>query len=437
MIESFLFVALPYVALVVCIGGSIYRARTQSLSYSALSSQFLEGRSLIWGSTPWHIGIILILLGHLTALFFPRLWQTLVSYPPVLLTIETVGIGLGIACLIGLIVLMVRRLTSAKVQAVTSTMDLVVLFLLLVQVALGVEIAGHYRWGASWSVGTLTPYVWSILTFQPNTSFITDMPLTVKAHIVGAWLLILLIPCSRLIHMFALPVHYLLRPPQNVIWTSPRRQEANVEYVESEEARRYFLRGAIGVAAGAFLLSIGAIDKIFHFFFGPRLTKEEEGEIMSTRLKRLEATAEQRKLELERQESNFILIGALGDLSDSEGKYFIDYQMRPALAFKGSDGLPNLLSAKCTHLGCTVGNQVNDGKILCPCHVSYFDVKSGQPNADAPAKLPLPHLPWVIMDEKGKAIASRGRDGVTKGQTDAKALANGRVYIVKEEGATA
>jgi nitrate reductase gamma subunit len=437
MIELLLFVVLPYLALIICIGGSIYRARTQALTYSALSSQFLENRSLVWGSLPWHIGILAILLGHFIALFFPGFWQSVVSFQPLLIGIETIGLALAIGCLVGLIVLLVRRVTSSKVQAVTSPMDMVVLVLLLLQVGLGIGIATAYRWGASWSVGTMTPYIWSILTFQPNTSYITDLPVMAKMHIVGAWLLVLIVPFSRLIHMFALPIAYLMRPPQNVVWTTPQHAEAAASVAEEDEARRYFLRGAVAAAAGGFLLSVGTLDKAFRFFFGPRLTKQEEGEIMSTRLQRLEATAEQRKLELERQQTNFILVANLSELSDTTGKYFIDYQMRPAMAFKGADGLPNLLSAKCTHLGCTVGNQVNDqGKILCPCHVSFFDVKSGQPNAEAPAKAPLPHLPWAVMDTKGTILVSRDAAGNTKGTPDPKLLADARVYIVNNEGST-
>jgi Rieske Fe-S protein len=171
---------------------------------------------------------------------------------------------------------------------------------------------------------------------------------------------------------------------------------------------------------------------MFRFFFGPRLSDKEQVEMMETRLKRLQATANQKQLELERQQSKFILIASLSDLNTTQGKYFIDYDMRPALAFRGKDGLPVLLSAKCTHLGCTVGNEVNDqGKILCPCHVSFFDVGSGVPDADAPAKAPLPKLPWVLMDSKGTVIASCTDKGVVSGNTNPAAVKGTNVYVAR------
>ncbi len=434
MIDSLLFIALPYLAIFVGVFGSIYRMRTAPMTYSSLSSQFLESKGLMWGSLPWHIGITVILLAHVIAFLAPGFWQSLVSHQAVLAAVESIGLGLSILCLLGLIILGLRRLTSAKLQAVTSVMDLVVILLLLLQVGLGAAIAVHCKWGSAWCSGTTTPYLWSLVTFQPDVSHVSDLPLLVKAHIVGAWLFILVIPFSRLVHMFAVPVEYLFRPPQNVVWTNPRKFNADNQHFVKEEARRHFLRAFAGIAFGGFLLSIGTFRNVFAFFFGPRLGRKEETELMELRLSRLESTVGQRKLELERQASNYILVGKLAELSPANGKYFIDFKMQPAIAFKGKDELPLLISAKCTHLGCTVGNQVDQqGRILCPCHVSYFDIVSGEPNAEAPAKAPLPHLGWVIMDERGKVLARREAGGKTSGEVQPELRATARVYISKDQ----
>jgi Rieske Fe-S protein len=94
-----------------------------------------------------------------------------------------------------------------------------------------------------------------------------------------------------------------------------------------------------------------------------------------------------------------------------------------------------LISAKCTHLGCTVGSEVNaQGKILCPCHISYFDVKTGVPDVGAPAKAPLKHLSWVMMDAQGKLVASQGPEGPVKGTLDPAQINNYSVYIVRPTG---
>jgi nitrite reductase/ring-hydroxylating ferredoxin subunit len=311
-------------------------------------------------------------------------------------------------------------------------MDLVVIALLFIQVALGAATAMHCKWGSAWCSGTTTPYLWSLLTLHPDPSYIADLPLIVKGHILGGWLFILVIPFSRLIHMFAVPIEYLFRPPQNVVWTNPRKFAQAGETFQSDEVRRHFVQAAAGILFGGSLLSIGTFRNIFSFFFGPRLSVKEETELMETRLHRLESTADQRKLELQRQASNYILICNLTELNAENGKYFIDYKMQPGIAFMGEDGLPLLISAKCTHLGCTVGNKVDaNGKILCPCHVSFFDIKTGQPDPGAPAKEPLAHLGWVLMDERGKVLAQRDNSGTTTGTITSQTQTTARVYIAK------
>ncbi len=199
-----------------------------------------------------------------------------------------------------------------------------------------------------------------------------------------------------------------------------------------KDARRYFLKGGIAVASGLILLSIGALDKLFSFFFGPRLSEKQEADLLQAHLKQSQDSIALQKLEIEREHNSYILVAALSDLNQTTGKYFIDYDMGPALAFLGSDGLPDLLSAKCTHLGCTVGNQVNDhGQVLCPCHVSYFDIKTGEPSPGSPAKAPLPHLGWVLMDKNKKILASRSRAGQVSGDVQHAKEQGADVYIGK------
>lgn len=203
-----------------------------------------------------------------------------------------------------------------------------------------------------------------------------------------------------------------------------------------DNAKRHFLKGGVAVASGLILLSFGAWDKIFRFFFGPRLTEKEETGLLQAHLRLSQETVALERLELEREHNNYILVAALSDLDKTTGKYFIDYDMGPALAFLGSDGLPDLLSAKCTHLGCTVGNQADDqGKVLCPCHVSYFDIKTGAPSPGSPAKLPLPHLGWVLMDKQKKVLASRSAAGIVNGDFNHAKEQGADVYIEKTTGA--
>ncbi len=433
MFDSFLFMGLPYIALVVCVAGSIYRFRSHRYSYSALSSQFLESKNLRWGSIPWHIGLLVLLLIHLLPFIMPTAWSRLVSGKTALVVVEAIGFASAILALVGLLVLFFRRLINPYIQAVTSKMDLVILVLFLGQIVLGLITAATVRWGSQWATGTTTPYLWSLLTFKPDISYIVDMPAVVKAHIAGAWLIVLLIPFSRLVHIFSLPLEYLFRRPQQVIWNTPRFAEVIASDVPAVESRRLFLKGVTGMAAGGTLLSAGVLEKTVGFYRGPELTTEEKAAQLEENLKRLEMTAEEKKFELERLRNDYILVASLAELNDKVGKYFIDYQMRPALAFINPDGLPLLISAKCTHLGCTVQADMSDeGKILCPCHVSWFDVKTGAPNAGSPAASPLPILGWVVMDSENNIVASKEPGKPPTGAVLPELAKSCSVYIARE-----
>jgi nitrate reductase gamma subunit len=103
-------------------------------------------------------------------------------------------------------------------------MDIVVLLVLLVQVALGIYIAIFYRWGSSWYATSAVPYLRSLFTLQPDLTMIVPLPLAVKLHILNAYVFLVILPFSRLVHMLVVPIHYLWRPYQLVIWNGNRRK---------------------------------------------------------------------------------------------------------------------------------------------------------------------------------------------------------------------
>lgn len=433
MFDVFLFVGLPYLALVSFVLGSIVRHKLRAFSYSSLSTQFLEDRWLAWASLPWHIGISVVLLGHLVAFSVPGFWSSLVSVPGFLLTVELIGIFCSILCIFSLIVLLVRRFVDAKLQAVTSHLDIVALLILLFQVSTGLAVAVNHRWGAAWAPGALGPYLHGIFTFQPDAAFLKDMPPFVKFHVASAWVLFLLFPFTRLVHALAIPVHYFFRTPQKVVWNSTRSQARFEHNIAVDTERRLFLKAAVGTGASVTLLSMGMLDKFLGYFLKQDLTEHEEAHILSKKLQRLKQSAEERQLELERMSKDSIFVAKLSELSKTKGKYFIDYEMRPSLAFLDEEGFPILLSAKCTHLGCTVGQDVDaQGRILCPCHVSYFDIKTGEPNAGAPAKAPLPRLGWALKDAQENVLLVQTPDGRRQGQVERYLVQESYVFILKK-----
>jgi nitrate reductase gamma subunit len=219
MLDILLFVVFPYVAVALAVGGTLYRYLTNQFSFTSLSSQFLESDIQFWGSTLWHYGILPTLLIHMAGFTIPKVMAALHGTPETLYLSELAGKVFGLMALVGVGVLLIRRLASSKIRIVTTSMDWVILGLLFFQVFLGMWIAFGYRWGATWFIHTVTPWVVSLATFQPAPQYIASLPLIPKLHFLNATLLIAIFPFGRLVHMVSFPVTYLWRSFQMVIWT--------------------------------------------------------------------------------------------------------------------------------------------------------------------------------------------------------------------------
>ncbi len=222
-VEFFLFVVFPYLAILTCIVGSLWRYRYHQYTYSALSSQFFgNDRLASWGLRLWHYGIFLILFGHFLALVLTE------PYVAVKETLENIhiifkfllnGIRIvaGLAALIGLLLLIFRRIINDYVHQVTSTMDIVVISLFLIQIVMGfVLIVINIGGNEFWFTTEVAPWIRGILLLQPTVP--KQLEFYVAFHMLLPFLILALIPFSRLVHMFTFPAFYFTRPYQVVIW---------------------------------------------------------------------------------------------------------------------------------------------------------------------------------------------------------------------------
>jgi len=224
LLNNFLFGALPYAAFAVFLVGSIYRYRTNGFKYSSLSSQFLEGGGIYIFAVLFHWGILVVFLGHLIAFLFPGLTLAWHSSAARLIADEIVIFTFGLAVLIGLVGLVIRRISHPRIRVVTTRMDIVIELLLLAQIVLGLWIALGYRWGYYWFASDMSPYLWSLVKLGPQIDAVSAMPLVIKCHIAGAFLILGILPFTRLVHFLVAPFHYTWRDYQQVIWYWDRKR---------------------------------------------------------------------------------------------------------------------------------------------------------------------------------------------------------------------
>ncbi|MBU2705584.1 respiratory nitrate reductase subunit gamma [Zooshikella marina] len=220
-INTLLFAIYPYIALSVFFVGSLIRYDRDQYTWKTSSSQIFESRQLRRGSILFHIGIIMILLGHFVGLLTPTaVWHVLgISASFKQLVAMLLGGVFGLVCLAGLIILIRRRLTNPRVRANTNIMDFTILWLLLAQLVLGLlsifVSAGHMD---GQEMLKLMSWAQSIVTFQANDAAlsIASVHWIYKLHVWLGMTLFLVFPFSRLVHIWSVPVGYLNRRYQLV-----------------------------------------------------------------------------------------------------------------------------------------------------------------------------------------------------------------------------
>ena len=216
--DVLMFGVLPYVAVALFCAGAIERLLHHPSTLTSRSSQFLENRQHFWAMVPFHFGILLVLAGHLLAFLVPSAlngWNASLSR---LYALEIFGLACGLLAAGGLALALVRRAAVVSVRHTTTVLDWIVMAVLLVQLLSGVGVAVSNTWGSSWFTGVAAPYLRSIVRLRPDTAAIAAMPVAVKLHVAGAWLLIAVFPFTRLVHVLKAPVPYLWRPLQIVRW---------------------------------------------------------------------------------------------------------------------------------------------------------------------------------------------------------------------------
>jgi nitrate reductase gamma subunit len=226
---QFAFQIYPYIVVGVFFIGSWARFDRSMYTWRTGSSQMLSKQGMGWGSNLFHVGIIAILAAHFVGLLTPAsVYSAFISPAQKQMLAMVAGGIFGLMCLIGLLILLARRLTNPRVRATGTTSDTVVLVLLLAQLLLGlctiVVSAGHLDGHV---MEALAEWVQRIVTFRANNSYtlIADVSWVYKLHLLLGMTLFLIAPFTRLVHVWSIPFSYLWRPYQIV-----RRRTATLLY---------------------------------------------------------------------------------------------------------------------------------------------------------------------------------------------------------------
>ena len=126
----------------------------------------------------------------------------------------------GVFCLIGLVILIYRRLFFTKIYETSSRSDILILFLLFFQLLLGLLSIGiSYQHienpaimiaFANWTQG--------IFLFSKDLHlYVINEHWLFKCHLFLGMTIFLIFPFTRLVHIFSFPYLYLLRDGYQIV----------------------------------------------------------------------------------------------------------------------------------------------------------------------------------------------------------------------------
>jgi nitrate reductase gamma subunit len=231
----------PYLCLTVFLLGSLLRFDREQYTWRTGSSQLLRRRQLMWGSNLFHVGILVIFVGHLVGLLTPIwIFDTIgISHGFKQLMAIAIGGVAGLLCLVGIALLTHRRLFDNRIRSTSSFGDIAILLILFAQLLLGLatipvsmnHLDGHEMVKfMSWAQGIL-------LLRSDAWTLVVDVNPIFKAHLFLGMTIFLVFPFTRLVHVWSAPIWYVGRRGYQVVRSSgrpvaPRAPRRNVQPAE-------------------------------------------------------------------------------------------------------------------------------------------------------------------------------------------------------------
>lgn len=219
-LDQFFFGYFPYIALTIFVLGSALRYDRDQYTWKADSSQLLSKKGMRVGSNLFHIGIIFLFFGHFAGLLTPEwVYHPFMTAGTKQVVAMTAGGIFGTICLVGLVILLHRRLTNERIRATSHFGDILVLIVLLVQLVLGlitIPYSAQHLDGSS--MIALANWAQHVLTFRSGAAeFIVNEAWVFKLHLVLGMSIFVIFPFTRLVHIWSVPVQYLARTNYQIV----------------------------------------------------------------------------------------------------------------------------------------------------------------------------------------------------------------------------
>jgi nitrate reductase gamma subunit len=215
--NDLMFGVYPYVVLAALVMGSWLRFAGEQHFAWGEAGPLPRRQQLSWGVTLFHAGILVLFLGHFIGLLVPiRVFDAIgMSHSFKQWLAIVIGGAAGLAGLAGIAMLLHRRLFDARIRATSAFADNALLFLIGIQLALGLStiVVALVEYIDGCAVLNFMFWAQDILTLKPAAAVaqVAKAPLLFKLHMINGMTIFLVLPFTRLVNIWSVPIWYLDR----------------------------------------------------------------------------------------------------------------------------------------------------------------------------------------------------------------------------------
>jgi len=208
-VNAFLWGVYPYICITLFLVVPVIRMRTRPFEWSTRASGIFGAQVLGVASLCLHWGIFGLLVGHLAGFVGGLLgWESWVAF------FRWLGLVAGFLALAGSIVTLARRFKVPEVRAMSQPDDYAVHVFLIAIMSLALyQVVVNRLFGLAF---TAAPWLASVIHLSPQPELMASASVLTRLHVFLALTFFGYFPFTKLVHMWAYPLQYAVRPYQSM-----------------------------------------------------------------------------------------------------------------------------------------------------------------------------------------------------------------------------
>jgi nitrate reductase gamma subunit len=211
---DFLFQIYPYCAVII-FAALIFAQKYKSKNNQYIvdkKEQYIYDRLFRFGNNLFHWSLVLLMIGHFLGLLTPeRLYTILITVKEKQILAIYIGGCAGIICFIGMTIMVLERILNKKLWVTNSVSRFVMLFMVYVQLILGllsILVSRKHLDGSQ--MLDITKWLQHLVILNANAyQSLASVNFIYKLHIILGFSILLVFPFTNLVYVINLPLRHI------------------------------------------------------------------------------------------------------------------------------------------------------------------------------------------------------------------------------------